>query len=94
MQLEVGLVDPVVASVVMSVALGLLQVVLLEDPSAPAMSASSLEVGVPLAAPRFVLATPAGPMDPTQDWVATSLTLACQEEKEEQLRQHRRRFHR
>lgn len=63
-QPEVGLVDPEVASVVTLVqALGLLQVELLEDPSAHAMSASSLEVGVLLAAARFVLTTPVGPME-------------------------------
>ena len=75
-QLEVGLVDPAVASVTTSVqALGLLQVELLEDPSAHAMSASFLEVGVLLAVPRFPLAALAEPMDPTQDWAAAYLGL-------------------
>lgn len=59
--------DPLVAAVVMSVqALGLLQVELLEDPYAHAMSASSVEVGVLLAMPRFALATPATTMDLAQ----------------------------
>ena len=93
-QPEVGLVDPEVASVVTLVqALGLLQVELLKDPSAHARSASFLEAVVPLAVPRFPLAALAEPMDPTQDWVATSLTLACQEEKEEQERGQEERGH-